>query len=77
MKRDKRLDPALISDKTAKGWDPWGEWEECSLTCSSGTKSRERVCPGEVGLDCIGEAIQIKYCNEGPCPSECPKQSSP
>ena len=31
-------------DKIDGGWTDWGEWQACSVTCSSGTRIRQKLC---------------------------------
>ena len=53
----------------------WSPWSSCSVTCSNGTRIRNRECnnppPKYGGEDChvFGEAEEIEACfNEQDCP---------
>ena len=57
-------------------YTPWGDWEECSVTCGLGSQSRSRSCtdpsPEHGGPTCVeqglGEATEDQACDAGPCP---------
>ncbi|KAM4875856.1 A disintegrin and metalloproteinase with thrombospondin motifs 19 [Thomomys bottae] len=53
----------------------WSTWSSCSRTCSSGTSSRERKCPGlsSEARDCNGPRKQYRICENPPCPSGLPE----
>lgn len=52
------------------GWSAWSEWSACSS--SEATQERTRSCtnppPSSTNLDCIGDALESKICQE-PQPS--------
>ncbi|XP_062609288.1 A disintegrin and metalloproteinase with thrombospondin motifs adt-1-like [Saccostrea cucullata] len=54
------------------GWSSWGEWNTCSRTCGSGTKTRLRYCnnpmPMYEGNYCSGGSTNIILCNTNSCP---------
>ncbi|XP_019614624.1 PREDICTED: coadhesin-like [Branchiostoma belcheri] len=55
------------------GWSDWGPWSGCSVTCESGTQTRDRTCtnpaPANGGADCDGLAQETQACDTGmPCP---------
>ena len=56
------------------GWGSWSEWAECTASCDGGTTNRNRSCdsppPSKGGEDCRGAAVEMKVCNDHPCPSE-------
>ena len=54
-------------------WREWMSWTECSLTCGTGSQSREReyVPPQHNGTDCRGNSTEQRDCNTFPCPSKC------
>ncbi|CAG5111539.1 Oidioi.mRNA.OKI2018_I69.chr2.g5840.t1.cds [Oikopleura dioica] len=69
-------------------WQTWGEWTECSATCSGGERSRERTCLngswGQLGCNSEDEKSQTESCNTHPCPyltdwikSECTASCGP
>ena len=51
-------------------WGSWNSWQDCSKTCSDGTRTRLRACMllGEPSNDCSGDSSETETCNEGPCP---------
>ncbi|XP_039259105.2 A disintegrin and metalloproteinase with thrombospondin motifs gon-1-like isoform X1 [Styela clava] len=49
-------------------WTQWGEWSDCSSTCGDGEAIRVRTCTdGIAGVDCVGDAMETKNCNERKC----------
>lgn len=56
------------------GWSNWSSWTDCTKTCESGSRSRDRLCtnppvePG--GKDCPGNRTDVEICNPSKCP-EC------
>ncbi|XP_078680902.1 cartilage intermediate layer protein 2-like [Branchiostoma floridae x Branchiostoma belcheri] len=55
------------------GWSDWSLWSDCSVTCESGTQTRDRTCtnpaPANGGADCDGPAQETQVCDTGvPCP---------
>ncbi|ELU09148.1 hypothetical protein CAPTEDRAFT_228819 [Capitella teleta] len=53
-------------------WLSWMTWGECTVTCDTGTFSRQRVCiePQNGGRDCPGEAFETQLCELDDCPTE-------
>ncbi|XP_076868946.1 semaphorin-5A [Brachyhypopomus gauderio] len=53
-------------------WSSWSSWSQCSRDCSSGIRSRKRVCaspkPKYGGTACLGPAQEYQECNTTPCP---------
>ena len=52
-------------------WESWGPWGDCSASCGSGSKKRERkvaVQPGKGGVACMGNATDTQSCTESGCP---------
>ena len=49
-------------------WGPWGEYSDCSTTCSNGIQTRFRECiggnPGDRGCD-EGLPSENDSCNRG------------
>ncbi|XP_033746934.1 semaphorin-5A-like [Pecten maximus] len=56
----------------AGGWGGWGEWDECSVTCGTGNRQRERNCdnPSQMGggANCRGSSVQTTACVLTACP---------
>ena len=56
------------------GYTLWGNFTQCTLSCGIGTMYRTRNCSNPVpqhgGKNCsnIGPAMEVKTCNEHPCP---------
>ncbi|XP_062578061.1 coadhesin-like isoform X2 [Saccostrea cucullata] len=54
------------------GWNTWGTFGHCSVTCGSGQKTRTRLCshpfPAHGGADCTGVNSEVLNCTEKPCP---------
>ncbi|VDH96262.1 Hypothetical predicted protein [Mytilus galloprovincialis] len=53
-------------------WSGWSEWDECSVSCGGGLKTRNRICsnpePQFGGNKCQGNDTLISNCGENPCP---------
>ncbi|CAC5401260.1 HMCN [Mytilus coruscus] len=53
-------------------WGNWASWGTCSVTCASGTKTRQRLCDSPVaqhnGQDCSGSGAETKTCTKVTCP---------
>ncbi|XP_071944937.1 uncharacterized protein [Antedon mediterranea] len=53
------------------GWGEWSPWS-CTVTCGSGTKTRDRACnaprPQNGGLYCRGDWKENGICVRDPCP---------
>ena len=51
------------------GWGQWSSYSDCSATCGTGTRTRNRFCnggnPGTGG--CPGNERETTTCNSGPC----------
>ncbi|KAJ6655280.1 hypothetical protein lerEdw1_005472 [Lerista edwardsae] len=48
------------------GWSEWGAWTPCSVTCLSGTQTRERSCTNPIpqcGGDCPGNKTERRSCD--------------
>ena len=66
----------LILALVPGGYTPWGDWEECSVTCGAGSQSRSRSStdpsPEHGGTTFLeqglGEATEDQACDAGPCP---------
>ena len=54
-------------------WSVYGNWNECSKTCGSGTQIRTREIKTQEengGKQCAGDKTELQLCNEFPCPSK-------
>jgi len=53
-------------------WGEWGQFNQCSVTCGTGSQTRQRVCnnppPANGGTSCPGEALETQECNTQICP---------
>ena len=47
-------------------WDAWSEWSQCTRTCDSGVRSRQRQCLSNAM--CIGSNVTTETCLVSPCP---------
>ncbi|XP_069119936.1 uncharacterized protein [Argopecten irradians] len=54
------------------GWSTWSDFGPCSVTCGPGHRTKTRTCnnptPQYEGLDCHGDDLDEKACNENECP---------
>ncbi|XP_063443799.1 SCO-spondin-like isoform X2 [Mytilus trossulus] len=54
------------------GWNNWGSWGSCSVTCASGTQTKTRACnnpsAAHGGADCSGGTTTTKACTLSACP---------
>lgn len=66
------------SEGLCPGFQEWGEWASCDTTCGSGTRSRNRVCNGQINVDCRGSENQVLSCIGNPaCPNKYGNQANP
>ena len=57
------------STSTTSEFTTWSEWSGCSTTCSDGTRSRTRTCPGP--YECVGVTTESETCsNQATCYSK-------
>ncbi|KAJ8306418.1 hypothetical protein KUTeg_016963 [Tegillarca granosa] len=67
--------PVLCFNFTVDGYfEPWSEWERCSITCGTGgTKRRHRRCnpPKYNGAECVGKHNESANCSLYHCPVDC------
>ncbi|KAL9962540.1 hypothetical protein ACROYT_G031648 [Oculina patagonica] len=63
----------LVPNTEAK-WSRWSSWSDCSKTCGTGTRQRNRTCvairhnSGFTPVSCAGKPMQSKTCAEWNCP---------
>lgn len=54
------------------GWADFGNWSMCSVTCGTGTSTRQRACDNPPaahgGLPCPGSKTEQKICHLDTCP---------
>ncbi|KAK2164299.1 hypothetical protein LSH36_66g05030 [Paralvinella palmiformis] len=73
MGHDVELRPCASTPCPVNGdWSTWSQWGSCSVTCSNGTRTRERKCdrpvPAYGGRACVGERYESATCFEVECP---------
>ncbi|VDI13130.1 Hypothetical predicted protein, partial [Mytilus galloprovincialis] len=53
-------------------WGSWASWGSCSVTCASGTETRQRQCDSPAaqhnGQDCSGSGTDTQTCTKVACP---------
>ena len=51
-------------------FEPWSDWSECSVTCATGSQTRQRVCvePLYAGSECSGPRDEERNCTMIECP---------
>ena len=51
-------------------FEPWSQWSECSVTCATGSQTRQRVCvePLYAGSECSGPRDEERNCTMVECP---------
>nr|CAJ65510.3 HyTSR1 protein [Hydra vulgaris] len=53
-------------------WSKWEDYDSCTLTCGGGIQRARRTCnnplPKFGGADCVGVSLDIRSCNNFPCP---------
>nr|XP_047125194.1 uncharacterized protein LOC105843628 isoform X3 [Hydra vulgaris] len=49
-----------IISKTQVFWLPWSEWSNCNASC---VQNRTRICINNQWLNCFGNSIEIKFCD--------------
>jgi len=53
-------------------WTDWGHWNQCDVSCGSGTSTRTRSCtnppPAHGGDDCQGPSQETSTCTLTNCP---------
>ena len=54
------------------GWSDWSNYDECTVTCGTGSQSRSRECdspvPSNGGSTCSGETSERRDCKDIECP---------
>ena len=55
-------------------WSTWQDWNSCSVTCGSGSRSRYQECnnpePAHGGSNCQGNVTEIESCSMKVCPGK-------
>ena len=53
------------------GWSDWSVYDDCSVTCGTGSQTRTRECnspePSNGGSTCDGDSSEITACEEDAC----------
>lgn len=57
-------------------WSRWSPWSDCTKTCGTGARRRNRTCiaqndpesEGVVTIPCAGKPVQIDSCAAWNCP---------
>lgn len=60
------VDASDRTKKSAKVWDHWGKWSQCTVTCGIGKMTRWRHCVSE-GCAPGEKEAQIKTCKKKSC----------
>ncbi|CAG5895700.1 unnamed protein product [Menidia menidia] len=56
-------------EQGCRTWSSWGPWSPCSVSCGTGSMSRERPCPaGDPLHRCQGPGVQRQQCFSVSCP---------
>ena len=54
------------------GWSNWSAYGDCSVTCGTGSYTRNRECnspePSNGGSTCAGDTSETRECDEVGCP---------
>ncbi|KAL1007484.1 hypothetical protein UPYG_G00087400 [Umbra pygmaea] len=57
-------------------WSIWSQWSQCSRSCGTGARFRQRKCdnppPGPGGRNCQKASVEHKVCEGPPCPAGTP-----
>ncbi|KAK7881858.1 hypothetical protein WMY93_030267 [Mugilogobius chulae] len=62
-------DSPAADEQGCRQWGPWGPWSSCSVTCGTGSMSRQRSCsPGDPLYQCRGPSVQRQQCFNITCP---------
>ena len=64
LKLDIKCGITILNDLIAV-WSSWSPWDDCSVTCNSGTRTRIRTCDG--GNTCPGKATESNICKTVNC----------
>ena len=56
------FESSTSSSELLPAWDQWDKWNDCSLSCGNGTRSRSRQCIGGADNSCIGKATDHQSC---------------
>ena len=53
-------------------WSDWSNYDDCTVTCGTGSQSRSRECnspvPSNGGSNCSGETSERRDCKDTECP---------
>ncbi|XP_060558848.1 A disintegrin and metalloproteinase with thrombospondin motifs adt-1-like [Ruditapes philippinarum] len=61
-----KLSQCYLKNCLVDQWSTWSSWNDCSVTCANGMKSRTRTCLSS--NDCVGESHETEACVKTSCP---------
>ena len=70
IKQNRLINQTNTQSLVDASWRSWQTWEECSVSCGSGTQWRHRECRPALhgGQDCQGAHNESQLCSTHECP---------